>query len=54
MTHDLFSGFSQLLTPEAIGLLFVGMAVGMFMGMLPGMGVSLAPPTTRPRSPPSC
>ena len=42
MTHDLFSGFSQLLTPEAIGLLFVGMAVGMFMGMLPGMGVSLA------------
>jgi putative tricarboxylic transport membrane protein len=42
MTHDLFSGFSQLLTPEAIGLLIVGMAVGMFMGMLPGMGVSLA------------
>jgi putative tricarboxylic transport membrane protein len=42
MTHDLFSGFSQLLTPEAIGLLFVGMAIGMFMGMLPGMGVSLA------------
>jgi putative tricarboxylic transport membrane protein len=42
MTHDLFSGFSQLLTPEAIGLLFVGMAVGMFMGMLPGVGVSLA------------
>lgn len=42
MTHDLLSGFSQLLTPEAIGLLFVGMAVGMFMGMLPGMGVSLA------------
>jgi putative tricarboxylic transport membrane protein len=42
MTHDLFSGFSQLLTPEAIGLLFAGMAIGMFMGMLPGMGVSLA------------
>lgn len=42
MTHDLFSGFSQLLTPGAIGLLFVGMAIGMFMGMLPGMGVSLA------------
>jgi putative tricarboxylic transport membrane protein len=42
MTHDLFSGFSQLLTPEAIGLLFVGMAIGMFMGMLPGLGVSLA------------
>jgi putative tricarboxylic transport membrane protein len=42
MTHDLISGFSQLLTPEAIGLLFVGMAVGMFFGMLPGMGVSLA------------
>jgi putative tricarboxylic transport membrane protein len=42
MTHDLFSGFSQLLTPEAIGLLIAGMAIGMFMGMLPGMGVSLA------------
>jgi putative tricarboxylic transport membrane protein len=42
MTHNLLSGFSQLLTPEAIGLLFVGMAIGMFMGMLPGMGVSLA------------
>jgi putative tricarboxylic transport membrane protein len=42
MTHDLLSGFSQLITPEAIGLLVVGMAVGMFMGMLPGMGVSLA------------
>ena len=42
MTHNLFSGFSQLLTPEAIGLLFAGMAIGMFMGMLPGMGVSLA------------
>jgi putative tricarboxylic transport membrane protein len=42
MTHDLFSGFSQLLTPEAIGLLFAGMVIGMFMGMLPGMGVSLA------------
>jgi putative tricarboxylic transport membrane protein len=42
MTHDLFSGFSQLLTPEAIGLLFAGMAIGMFVGMLPGMGVSLA------------
>jgi putative tricarboxylic transport membrane protein len=42
MTHDLLSGFSQLITPEAIGLLIVGMAVGMFMGMLPGMGVSLA------------
>lgn len=42
MTHDLFSGFSQLLTPEAIGLLLAGMAIGMFMGMLPGMGVSLA------------
>jgi putative tricarboxylic transport membrane protein len=42
MTHDLFSGFSQLLTPEAIGLLFAGMAIGMFMGMLPGLGVSLA------------
>ena len=42
MTHNLFSGFSQLLTPEAIGLLFVGMAIGMFMGMLPGLGVSLA------------
>jgi putative tricarboxylic transport membrane protein len=42
MTHDLLSGFSQLLTPEAIGLLVVGMIVGMFMGMLPGMGVSLA------------
>ena len=42
MTHDLTSGFSQLLTPEAIGLLFAGMAIGMFMGMLPGMGVSLA------------
>ncbi|MCL2581860.1 MAG: tripartite tricarboxylate transporter permease [Streptosporangiales bacterium] len=42
MTHDLLSGFSQLLTPEAIGLLFAGMALGMFMGMLPGMGVSLA------------
>jgi putative tricarboxylic transport membrane protein len=42
MTHDLFSGFSQLLTPEAIGLLVAGMAIGMFMGMLPGMGVSLA------------
>jgi putative tricarboxylic transport membrane protein len=42
MTHDLLSGFSQLLTPEAIGLLVVGMVVGMFMGMLPGMGVSLA------------
>ncbi|HEY6495786.1 MAG TPA: tripartite tricarboxylate transporter permease [Trebonia sp.] len=42
MTSNLLSGFSQLLTPEAIGLLFVGMAIGMFMGMLPGMGVSLA------------
>lgn len=42
MTHDLLSGFSQLLTPEAIGLLIAGMAIGMFMGMLPGMGVSLA------------
>lgn len=42
MTHALLSGFSQLLTPEAIGLLVVGMALGMFMGMLPGMGVSLA------------
>lgn len=42
MTHDLFSGFAQLLTPEAIGLLFAGMAIGMFTGMLPGMGVSLA------------
>ena len=42
MTHDLFSGFSQLLTPEAIGLLIAGMAIGMFMGMLPGLGVSLA------------
>src|ERR1700753_2965191 len=42
MTTNLLSGFSQLLTPEAIGLLFVGMAIGMFMGMLPGMGVSLA------------
>src|SRR5579875_3032538 len=42
MTHDLLSGFSQLLSPEAIGLLVVGMAVGMFMGMLPGLGVSLA------------
>lgn len=42
MTHDLFSGFSQLLTPETIGLLFAGMAIGMFFGMLPGMGVSLA------------
>jgi putative tricarboxylic transport membrane protein len=42
MTHDLLSGFSQLLTPEAIGLLVVGMVIGMFMGMLPGMGVSLA------------
>ena len=42
MTHDLFSGFSQLLTPEVIGLLFAGMAIGMFTGMLPGMGVSLA------------
>jgi putative tricarboxylic transport membrane protein len=42
MTNNLLSGFSQLLTPEAIGLLFVGMAIGMFMGMLPGMGVSLA------------
>jgi putative tricarboxylic transport membrane protein len=42
MTHDLFSGFSQLLTPEAMGLLVAGMAIGMFMGMLPGMGVSLA------------
>ena len=42
MVHDLWSGFDQLLTPEAIGLLFVGMLVGMFMGMLPGLGVSLA------------
>ena len=42
MTHDLLSGFSQLITPEAIGLLIAGMAIGMFMGMLPGMGVSLA------------
>ena len=42
MTHDLLSGFSQLITPEAIGLLVAGMAIGMFMGMLPGMGVSLA------------
>ena len=42
MTHDLLSGFSQLLTPEAIGLLIAGLAIGMFMGMLPGMGVSLA------------
>jgi putative tricarboxylic transport membrane protein len=42
MTHALFSGFSQLLTPETIGLLVVGMAIGMFMGMLPGLGVSLA------------
>lgn len=42
MTHDLLSGFTQLLTPEAIGLLFAGMAIGMFFGMLPGMGVSLA------------
>jgi putative tricarboxylic transport membrane protein len=42
MTHDLLSGLSQLLSPEAIGLLVAGMAVGMFMGMLPGMGVSLA------------
>src|SRR5579875_988871 len=42
MTHDLLTGLSQLLSPEAIGLLVAGMAVGMFMGMLPGMGVSLA------------
>jgi putative tricarboxylic transport membrane protein len=42
MTHDLLSGFSQLITPEAMGLLVAGMAIGMFMGMLPGMGVSLA------------
>src|ERR1700761_9074899 len=42
MTHDLLSGFSQLITPEAIGMLIAGMAIGMFMGMLPGMGVSLA------------
>jgi putative tricarboxylic transport membrane protein len=42
MTHNLLSGFSQLITPEAIGLLIAGMAIGMFMGMLPGMGVSLA------------
>src|ERR1700744_2130693 len=42
MTHDLLSGFSQLITPEAIGLLIAGMAIGMFMVMLPGMGVSLA------------
>jgi putative tricarboxylic transport membrane protein len=42
MTHDLLSGFSQLITPEAMGLLVAGMAIGMFLGMLPGMGVSLA------------
>jgi putative tricarboxylic transport membrane protein len=42
MTHDLLSGFTQLLSPEAIGLLVAGMAIGMFMGMLPGLGVSLA------------
>src|ERR1700743_3439279 len=42
MTHDLLCGFSQLITPEAIGLLIAGRAIGMFMGMLPGMGVSLA------------
>ncbi len=42
MLHDLFTGISQLATPEAMGLLVVGMAVGMFMGMLPGLGVSLA------------
>ena len=49
MTHDLFSGFSQLLTPEAIGLLIAGMALGMFMGMLPGLGVSLALSLLLPR-----
>lgn len=41
MIHDLIRGLGQLLTPEALGLLFVGMTVGMFMGMLPGLGVSL-------------
>ena len=42
MTHELLFGFSQLFTPEAMGLLVAGMAICMFMGMLPGMGVSLA------------
>ncbi len=41
MVTDLLSGFTQLLTPEAIVLLFVGMVIGMFMGMLPGLGVTL-------------
>lgn len=42
MVHNLLGGLGSLLTPEAAGLLAVGMAVGMFMGMLPGLGVSLA------------
>jgi putative tricarboxylic transport membrane protein len=42
MASHLLSGFTNLLTPEAIGLLFAGMCIGMFMGMLPGLGVSLA------------
>ncbi len=39
--HDLLTGLGDLLTPGALGLMFLGVAVGTFMGMLPGLGVSL-------------